>query len=516
MSFRCKFAIINRGISLIYGKNFLYPFSGGLTAETLDRFNMTGKKYMDADESRPFPQMALEGRNALVVGLGVSGMAAAELLHKKGANVHVYDAKEMETHVHALIAQGIRAVPLDADEAAEKMDLIVTSPGVPPESGFLPGAKKAGVRIIGEMELASWFITCPMIAVSGTNGKSTVTTLIGRILEAHGFSTFTGGNLGVPLCVPAGADFSYDRIVAEVSSFQLDTISGFRPGISVLVNITEDHLDRYSSMEEYTRSKFRLFMNQDKRDDAVVNLGDPLIRKNVSIIPARVTGYELTRNGMHIEDRHGKNHEMEEMVNSLWKTSHLMGRHNLENLAASVIASCLAQASHDAVEKAVRDFRGLPHRLQYAGRTGDVCFYNDSKATNPDAVLRALEGFEPPVILIMGGRGKKGNNEHPFSILKDIVRQKVKKLVLLGETRFEIEKELGRFPEEGYVFAQDMEDAVEKALSCAGTKGSVLLSPATASFDMFESYAKRGEAFTKAVQARINTGKSPDFPAERN
>lgn len=444
-----------------------------------------------------------DDKRILVMGMGRSGIACARFLKDRGGAVTVTDSADESTLASAaaeLRGLGI-AVELGRHSGGlfTTAGLIVLSPGVPHTLAPLEEARRRGIPVIGEMELACRFIGEPIVAVTGTNGKTTTTTLIGRMIEASGLSAFVGGNIGTPLIEYVAAGLRRDRVVAEVSSFQLDTIERFRPRVGVLLNITPDHLDRYDDMAAYARSKERLFENQSAGDIAVLNGGDPAILAMAPRIAARKWFFNppspaddgiFLEGGtlmLRIRDRAALAVDI--------SATRLAGRHNLENIAAAVLATLAAGGSVEGIASALADFRGLPHRLEYVATVGGVRYFDDSKGTNTDAVVRALEAFDSPVVLIMGGRDKGGG----YGDLREAVKQRVKSLVLIGEARDAIARELGDCCGGRVEKVASMAAAVQCAHASAEPGDVVLLSPACASFDMFKSYAHRGEVFCRAV-----------------
>ncbi|MDO9566491.1 MAG: UDP-N-acetylmuramoyl-L-alanine--D-glutamate ligase [Candidatus Desulfaltia sp.] len=433
--------------------------------------------------------MQIANKNIVVVGLGKSGFAAARFLKKMGASVIVTDKAEedkLETYAPVLREMGIKMeLGQHRIDTFEKSDLIIVSPGV--SHNILPIKRAAlkGIPILGEIELAYRFIQEPVVAVTGTNGKTTTTTLLGDMLEKSGKRVFVGGNIGNPLIDYVHKGEKAEIIVAEVSSFQLDTIDTFRPKVGVLLNITEDHLNRYSDFTAYAGAKARIFENQKESDVAVFNGLDPFIGS----ICKNIKSKKLSFYNQIVDDA-----EINIFFKSLdFSTIKLPGKHNLENAYAASLAALTIGGSLEGVQSALSNFKGLSHRLEYIATINEVVFFNDSKATNVDAVARALETFSKPVILIMGGRDKGGN----FRILRDLVRQRVKRLIVLGEAKEDILFALGDITSTKE--ASSMEDAVLSAYYAASPGDVVLLSPACASFDMYTSYANRGEDFCKAV-----------------
>ncbi|MBT4364203.1 MAG: UDP-N-acetylmuramoyl-L-alanine--D-glutamate ligase [Desulfobacteraceae bacterium] len=446
--------------------------------------------------------MKIEKKNILVVGLGKSGVAVARFLKKNGANVTITD-KADENNLGQFVSE-IREIGIKEElgyhrnETFCESDLIVLSPGVPDTISPVLEAKKNGVEIIGEIELAASFIKEPIIAVTGTNGKTTTTTLLGEMLKKSGFKVFVGGNIGNPLIDYTDSKEKADVVVVEVSSFQLDTISAFRPHVSVLLNITADHLDRYKDFNEYVMSKGRIFENQDHNDLAIVNGRDIYARKTCRNIRSRrlfFNSEDETENKAYINGRTIKFNlpDCKEEILDIHKAS-LSGAHNLENISAAGLAALAVGGTINGMQSAIDEFQGLSHRLEYVDTINGVRFYDDSKATNVDAVARAIETFSEPVVLIMGGRDKMGG----YHKLESLVKERVKTLVVIGEAKDNIENALGAFAP--VKRASSMEEAVSMAWSSTEPGDVMLLSPACSSFDMFQSYAQRGNAFSKEVK----------------
>ena len=446
----------------------------------------------------------LKNHAVTVVGLGKSGLAAARFCRGAGAAVTVSEAGEAEGFSTAVAQLEPAGVHLEfgphRPETFHKADLIILSPGVPHTLPPFEAARRRGVPVIGEMELASRFIREPIAAVTGTNGKTTTTELLGAMLRASGMTVFVGGNIGNPLIEYVEGGQSADWLVVEVSSFQLDTMTTFHPRIGCLLNISADHLDRYPDFEAYAASKWRLFQNHTAGDTAIVN-GALLPKSPPHALPAGKTlffngapqGYEpsaiVQDSALIMETGSGK-----APVTIDLKVMSLVGRHNEENVAAAGLAAVAAGASQPGIQTALDRFRGLPHRISLVREVKGVRYYDDSKATNVDAVARALEGFDRPVVLIMGGRDKGGS----YQGLEDLLRRKVSLLVVLGEAAPRITTALhGIVPIQP---AADMAAAVRLAAGCARAGEVVLLSPACSSFDMYASYHERGEDFCRHVQ----------------
>ncbi|MDH5509929.1 MAG: UDP-N-acetylmuramoyl-L-alanine--D-glutamate ligase [Nitrospinota bacterium] len=442
------------------------------------------------------------GMKAIVIGLASSGVAAARLLRGKGAIVDVTDSKPRELLEERIVSLPERTGLYLGGHVGVSLDqysLAVISPGVPWDSPFAKTVRDAGIEMISEIELASRHISAPIIAVTGSNGKSTTTTLIGRILEKQGKEVFIGGNLGNPLS--NAADHNYDWVVAEVSSFQLEGIKTFRPRISVITNITADHLDRHGNIENYARLKARVFENQSDGDTVIINdndSGTTFLRQKSSVRTLRF-GSKLNKEqgGAWVEDEAeygaipgGGSIKIFELKDLLIK-----GPHNVENTLAATLVGLAAGAGPEVIAEAICSFRGLPHRMELVGEVNGVKFYNDSKGTNVDATLKSLAGFDGDVALIAGGSSKGGD----FGPLAEEITKRAKGVALIGETAPQIEKALGDYSPK--VTVKTMEGAVAAAASWLSSGDSVLLSPACASFDMYKNFEDRGDTFRRAVAA---------------
>lgn len=445
----------------------------------------------------------LSGRKVMVVGLARSGVAAARLLVREGARVTVNDARRADAladQVRALRGLGIR-FELGAHDSAAFVaaDLLVVSPGVPLAHPAFLEARRAGVPIVGEAELASTFVREPLVGITGTNGKSTTTALVGHLLEQAGRSVFVGGNLGVPLSERVLAGGSRDVSVVELSSYQLEAVSTLRPKVAVVTNLSPDHLDRYPSAEAYYQAKRAIFRAQTPDDFAVLQAGDEKVQRlhqGAASLPllfgaSAPDGLGASDDGARLTVRlPGGGSEIYE---TLGRT--LRGRHNRQNAMAAILAARLAGADEAAVREGLTTFPGLPHRLEVVRVHEGVEWINDSKATNVDAALVALQALEGPVIWIAGGLGKGA----PYAPLRPLLGGRVKALLTIGQDADRIAAELGDVVET--TACSTLEAAVEKAASLAASGDQVLLSPACASFDQFRSYEARGEEFRRRVQA---------------
>jgi len=451
----------------------------------------------------------VKSRRVLVAGLGRSGLAAAGLLHFLGAEVTVTDARERE-----VLSEAIKKLPADirvetgghAAGLLDDTDTVVVSPGVSLKQPFFELAWERGIEVIGEMELAFRILRpygIPWVAITGTNGKSTTTTLVHLMLTRDGQRVITGGNIGTAITeevlrsLKDGTAGDVDRVVVEVSSFQLESIRDFAPSVASILNITPDHLDRYDDISGYVMAKAGIFRNQTADDRLVLNLDDPVVRKLGEHAPSVLFYFsrrERTR-GAYIRDgRLCIDIDGGEVGLLSERDLVIKGAHNTENaLAASLIAS-LCGVDAAAIRDVLSGFRGLEHRMEFVGEVEGVGFYNDSKGTNTGSVKKSLEGFQQGVVLILGGRDKGSD----FTPLRECMRGRVKGLVVIGEARRKILRQLGDIAAASE--AEDMTDAVTKAFSMAGAGDVVLLSPGCASFDMFEDFEHRGHVFKESVR----------------
>lgn len=437
--------------------------------------------------------MDLQGKRVVVVGLGKSGRSAAALCRDRGARVLGTDRAALEQLPSGVRKLGIE-LALGGHEGVEfeKADLVVVSPGVP-SFPALEAAEAAGVPVIGEVELASRFLTAPIVAIGGTNGKSTATTLVGHLVEASGRTSFVGGNLGDPACDAVGQDPQV--VVYEVSSFQMERVPTFKPRVAVLLNLTEDHLDRYPGFAAYAAAKGNAFAQQDADDVAIVPADDPLCiaqaRRGRGRLVTFGSGGDYDLEGLDVvEASTGHRFRLDE--------TDLYDRHNHLNAAAAIAAARALGIDAEAIEEGLKWFRALPHRMGLVGRLHGVNFYDDSKATNVGATVTALLGLtEPKAVLIAGGRDKLGS----FEPLVAAIEQKARAVVVLGEAAERIARAVGKRVR--VERARTMGEAVEAAYGLARPGDAVLLSPACASLDMFRSYAERGDQFAIAVQRLV-------------
>jgi UDP-N-acetylmuramoylalanine--D-glutamate ligase len=449
--------------------------------------------------------------NILVIGLGRSGQASAEVLRSRGANVYAVDEKPREQLSEAIArieALGATFVaPSQLESVLPRVKIAVLSPGVPLNGALVRRIQDATIPVYSEIEVAYRLCKAPIVAVTGTKGKSTTTSLIGHLLKETGQAVHVGGNIGDPLIREVLDAKASDWVVAEVSSFQLESIRAFRPRVSVILNISADHLDRYYSMDEYAEAKYRIFANQNEQDFFVGNLDDERLASlhwhtGEGRIHARQLWFTL-----------GEHHEHAAMYlrgDSIMYTPFsgdpravevitldeipLAGKHNVQNVMAAMLAALATGAEPNRLRDAVKSFRAMKHRLQPVAEVAGVLFVDDSKATNPGSVIAALQAYNRPIVLIAGGKSKNTD----FTELGRVIDERAKALVVIGEAAGDIAAHVYRTPIEQ---AGSMEEAVQRAISLAKSGDAVLLSPACASFDMFQSAEDRGDKFIAAVSA---------------
>lgn len=445
--------------------------------------------------------MKLSGKKTLVMGLARTGVACCRFLAKQGADVTATDMRDeaaLAEVIAALGSAGIRWVLGRHDEADFlSADLIVVSPGVSMDHPLLLLAQKADREIVSEIELASRFISAPMVAITGTNGKTTTTTLCGEIFRANGFETYVGGNIGDPLIELAEANADVERVVVEISSFQMEWITSFRPKVAALLNISEDHLDRYGSYQDYINAKLRIFENQTAEDYAILNMDDPLVWQYSRSLKARIfpfsRRYELDE-GVFCKD--GEIIYRHEGLEARFPTAgfRLKGVHNIENIMAALAASLLLGCRPEESFNCICSFGALHHRMEFVREVGGVSYYEDSKATNVGSVVKALESFTE-ITLIAGGKDKGGS----YAPLAQLIKERVRHLILIGEAAERMDNELGELTDTRR--AASMEEAVRLAAEITAPGGTVLMSPACSSFDMFRDYEERAQSYISAVKA---------------
>ncbi|MHB8122536.1 MAG: UDP-N-acetylmuramoyl-L-alanine--D-glutamate ligase [Desulfuromonadaceae bacterium] len=445
--------------------------------------------------------MQLKDKNILVVGLAKTGVACARFLASKGAVVTVTDMRN-ESALAAQLSELARfGVAHELEQHLEATflasDLIVVSPGVPMDLPQLVAAQRAKIEIISEIELAGRFIDVPLAAITGTNGKTTTTTLLGAIFKHNGYHPFVGGNIGTPLIELAESPGVVDQVVAEISSFQLEWISSFRPTVAALLNLSEDHLDRYPDYQAYINAKLRIFENQTEDDFAVVNRDDPLVWQHAQGLKATLFPFSRKmelEEGIYYKDgvityRHNGHEECFPTA-----AIRLQGVHNLENIMAAAACALLLGCRPDETFETILCFESLHHRMEFVREANGVSYYEDSKATNVGSVEKALESFTD-ITLIAGGKDKGGS----YAPLAPLVKERVRHLVLIGEAAERLEQELGALTDTRR--AATLEDAVRIAAEITAAGGTVLMSPACSSFDMFRDYEERAQRFIAAVKA---------------
>lgn len=445
--------------------------------------------------------MNLKDKKVAVIGAGKTGLATARFLAGRGARIALTDKKPVSAWQEALagladLTAAVTVAPYGPEILADA-DLVIPSPGVYPTHPILAEALRRGIPILSELELAWHFLKTSLIAITGTNGKTTVTTLLGELLRTAGKKVFVGGNIGAPLIGYTDGPQEADWAVVEVSSFQLQWAREFHPRIALLLNVTSDHVDYHGSFEAYRRIKERIFARQDAADLAILNADDPSTGALVPTLPARVALFGSSgpvASGMVLQG--------ETLVRALPDGGReeyplgmirIPGRHNIENVMAAILAARECGCSVPEIVRAVENFRGLAHRIEFAGEKKGVRFYDDSKGTNVGAVVRALQSFSAPVVLLLGGRDKEGD----FETLEPLIRGRVRELILFGEAAGRINGLLG-----GVVpttLAATLKEAVTTAAGLASPGDVVLLSPGCASFDEFSDYKARGRCFQDLV-----------------
>ena len=445
--------------------------------------------------------MDVKGKRVLVVGLGKSGIASALFLVDHGARVAVSDTKSAEELHHEIPLLLDHGIVVEAGYHGERtfkeQELIVISPGVPADVPQLLQARQAGIPVIGEIELAARFLKGEIVAITGSNGKTTTTSLTGKIIAADGRDTLIGGNIGTPAIsfVKSATDATW--IVLEVSSFQLETIETFRPKIAVVLNVTPDHLDRHHTFANYAAAKLRIFENQNSSDFAVLNADDTTCASMANQLKAPAYWFSRQREverGAFVRDENivWRDAGGEKAIMPLTEIS-LKGAHNVENVLAAVCAGILAGVDPVAVRRAVTNFKAVEHRLEFVASIRGVEYYDDSKATNVDATIKALESFAGGVHLILGGKDKGSD----YSVLNPLLEERVKCVYTIGSAAAKIQSQVKGTE---VVNAGTIDNAVRRASESAVTGDIVLLAPACASFDQFVSYEHRGRVFKDLVR----------------
>jgi len=447
--------------------------------------------------------MELKNKRVLVVGLGRSGVASAFFLQEHGAKVIVSDSKseaQLQKEVPALLDRGIS---IEAGRHGERtfrdQDLIVVSPGVPSDQPQLQHARTLGIPVIGEVELAFRFLQGKVLAITGSNGKTTTTTLVGEILANSGKKTLVGGNIGTPVISLAGQSTPDTMVVLEVSSFQLESIEQFCPWVAAILNITPDHLDRHHTFQAYVDAKARVFENQQAGDFGVLNADDPAcvaLKDKVKGSLLWFSRKQSVENGAFLKGnqiifrRNGQEQPVLERSDIPLK-----GEHNLENVLAAVSMTMVAGCTPQQVCQAVKEFHAVEHRLELVATINGVAFYNDSKATNVDATMKALESFPGNIHIILGGKDKGSD----YTVLNSLLRERAKRIYLIGAASDKIASQIQNAAD--VVRSGTLERAVRQSFEAAKSGDVVLLAPACASFDQFENYEHRGRVFKELVRA---------------
>jgi UDP-N-acetylmuramoylalanine--D-glutamate ligase len=469
--------------------------------------------------------MTVEGKKVLVVGIARSGVAAARLLASRGAMVIANDARpeaELRDAARELRELGVMlSLGGHPESLFENADLVVLSPGVPADLAALESARRAGIEIISEPELAGRFLRGRLIGVTGSNGKTTVTTLIGELMRAAGGDVIIGGNIGMPLTSLIEKSSERTWTVAELSSFQLEMIDSLRVNVAVVTNITPDHLDRHGSFENYVRAKHRILSNQTEDDWAILNGQDHAVADMVAKLGVQSRKIYFSSQGRETPGGRTADIYVERgRVMTTMMTDYrgeteaikldeipLPGMHNVENVMTALAAtfSAMGTGTNDlpVLVEGIKRFKGVEHRIEYVAEIDGIKFYNDSKATNVDSTVKALESFERNIIVILGGKDKGSD----YSTLAPLIRQRVKQVILIGAASEKIAEQLeGAGP---MTRARSMQDAVLRAMEVATAGDTVLLAPACASFDMFDNYEHRGRVFKEAVYtlaSRLHSG----------
>jgi UDP-N-acetylmuramoylalanine--D-glutamate ligase len=463
------------------------------------------------------PEFSVDGRRVVVVGAARSGIAAAELLVRRGAHVTLTESRATFEEADRLRQSGI-ALELGGHTAATlaSADLVVVSPGVPLEQPVFDALRQRGTETIGELELAWRWLKGPVIAITGTKGKSTTTTLVGRMLQAEGRKAVVGGNIGVPLSAQVDESTPETVHVVETSSFQLETTTTFRPWIALWLNLAADHLDRHPSVDAYAAAKARVFANQTSDDWAVLNALDPIVMGHGTTSAAQKVYFAPSgsvERGFMVEGEwivRRTDTEAERLIPV--SAVELTGRHMLGNVVAAAAVAATAGVGMRAMVEALRGFRGLEHVMEPVGEVDGVRFVNDSKATNVEAARRSIESFEGGVVALIGGRFKGGDLRE----LAPAMRERGRAVIAIGEAASRVREALsGTVP---VVEATSMREAVSRGYEAARPDGVVLLAPACASFDWFRDYAERGRSFKDEVEtlkAQVEGGSAPRNPRDR-
>lgn len=447
--------------------------------------------------------MLVTGKKVLVFGSGISGIGAVKLLEDHGAEVVLYDGNESldQASLREQLGEKTTIVLGEFPEhLLEELELVVLSPGVPTDLPVILAMKEHGIQVIGEVELAYAFGKGDVLAITGTNGKTTTTSLLGEIMKCHQEEVFVVGNIGNPYTVAAGQMTEHSVAVAEMSSFQLESIETFRPKVSAILNFTPDHLNRHHTMEAYVEAKKQIAKNQTAEDYCVLNYEDERTKAFGEEVKAQVlyfsSAHKLER-GIYLDDGKMIYKNPEEEIVCHVDELQILGIHNYENVMAAVAMAAVYGVPMDTIRKAILAFKGVEHRIEYVTEKDGVVYYNDSKGTNPDAAIKGIQAMNRKTVLIGGGYDK--NSEYTEWI--QAFDGKVKQLILIGATREKIAQDAEKCGFHDYVFADTFEEAVLLAAKTAKSGEAVLLSPACASWGMFPNYEVRGEKFKEIVNS---------------
>ncbi|PKM95685.1 MAG: UDP-N-acetylmuramoyl-L-alanine--D-glutamate ligase [Firmicutes bacterium HGW-Firmicutes-1] len=446
--------------------------------------------------------MELNNKMVMIIGMARSGIGSAKLCYQQGATVAIYDGKDksgFEDIIHSLAEYNFTYYFGEFDKSLlDSLDYMILSPGVPTDLSFIEKAKDKGIKVIGEIELAYAFCKSEIIAITGTNGKTTTTSLVGEIINAIHSNTFVVGNIGNPF-TNVVLDTKEDGIVvAEISSFQLESIKTFKPKVSAILNLTEDHLNRHKTFENYVGAKLRITENQDENDYSILNHEDELCKELAKKIRAQILWFSMKE---EVEGVYFKNNKLmvnyngiHEEIMSMMDVK-LLGSHNIENIMAAIAISLCMNIPFETIKTIITSFKGVEHRIEFSGEIKGVKYYNDSKATNPDAAIKGIMAMVTPTVLIAGGMDKGSEYDQWIRSFDN----KVKILILFGETKEKIKQSAILCGFHSVIIVNTLEEAVLQASRTAEEGDCVLLSPACASWDMFTSYEERGDLFKKLI-----------------
>lgn len=449
--------------------------------------------------------MYLKNKRVLVLGLGISGLSTVKALNSLESQIIVYDSKtelQLKDFFKEISDIHIEKWLNEKEVCLQDIDLIVKSPGVPPTSEILLEAYRQNIEVITDIELAYRISpTDRIIAITGTNGKTTTTTLVGEIIEKANYNMYLAGNIGVGILwdmVNAKAD---DVFVIEASSFQLENTVSFRPQISLILNITPDHLDWHGSVEHYINSKKKIFQNQTDKDFTILNYDDPIIRKMADDLKSNIIWFsvnEKLNKGIYIDGEDIVINDGENIIKVMsYKDIKILGKHNLENVLGSIGICYSMDIDMKIIAQSIREFKGVEHRIEYVTNINGISFYNDSKGTNPESTIKAIEAIASPIILIAGGYNKGSE----FDDLVKFFNNKIKDLVLLGETKEKIKEAAEKAGIINIHLVENMKEAVKLSYSLGESEDNILLSPACASWGMYNNFEERGQDFKNAVYA---------------